>query len=791
MLHNFRRTRNKLLGQVSGDKKPVFGVGEWHINIAQHNFVLHNVLCMPDNPTCTLSTGALKMLEGFEVTSHDALTKLHLVTSSGVDMKFETRQGTMKNINGLDYVPLITILPSQSNFVSLAPNLQSHPDDGGYMSANAASVNLRRSQRIRRPPAKLRQSPSNLLPSSSPSNPPPTIIIHHQNSSDDPSETSSINSPYLTKPTRIPSSPSPSPSHPPAPKPLAQSTSPIHSINNIVTHLKFGCRNMKNIIHMAKHKSIDKLPTHLHEFHHTCPICLKCKFTKIPRNPPLPTNMLKPGQMLQLDFAFLNQQSIRGFTSYLSCDCVHTKYSFRFCTRSKRAPVDIIRWIVETLRKQGKPVNYIRFDEGGELARNCEIPKMLTEEYQIVMQTTGGYASHLNGITERGHRTDADSIRSSLYAAGLSDEYWCFALMHSNFISRRWCRYPDSTTPYEKWNQRKPSFSKMHIFGATIYVSDHEAKKLDAKATTGLFLGYGASTAVMYYFDPIKRTIKRAHHAKVDNLQVGGNELTPGSRLIQKHANIANINLPDHLLTISRIASPFKYETLFSYNVSISKTGPLGLNLENDKVFGLPIINSMDEDSPFKQGCKKILQKNSWIVGIHHDEPITIDRFLEYIEYLRKNEVLTFQITLTKRVTPGATNYAMYRNYFDNFRPIAAKATFITPETKYAVQVPTKPITPKTWNDVINSDFKDLWYKAVYERYDKNHNVGLLSIPVPATEVPSNSVILRAVSAFKIKNTSHPNIYDFYFRMCADGSKQIKGLHFDESHSPPPQYGLY
>ena len=493
MLHNFRRTQH-----VSGDKKPVFGVGEWHINIAQHNLVLHNVLCMPDNPTCTLSTGALKMLDGFDLTSHDALAKLHLVNSIGVDIQFETKNGSMKNINGLDYIPLITIIPSQTNFVSQAPNLQAHPDDGGYISANAANVNLRRSQRIRRPPLKLRHHPSTIHPSTPPTapplqdprpdapplqTPPPAIIIRHQTSSDVPSETSSINSPYLTKPIHsttpdhsLHTSPPLSPSPPPSPKPIVQAKPSIHSLNNIITHLKFGCRNMKNIVHMAKYKSIDKLPTHLHEFHHSCPICLKCKFTKIPRNPPIPTNMLKPGQMLQLDFAFINHPSIRGFTSYLSCDCVYTKYSFRFCTRSKRAPVDIIRWIIETLRKQDKPVNYIRFDEGGELARNCEIPKMLTEEYQIIMQTTGGYASHLNGITERGHRTDADSIRSSLYASGLSDEYWCFALMHSNFISRRWCRYPDTTTPYEKWNKRKPSFSKMHIFRATIYVSNQEAK---------------------------------------------------------------------------------------------------------------------------------------------------------------------------------------------------------------------------------------------------------------------------------------------------------------------------
>jgi len=97
------------------------------------------------------------------------------------------------------------------------------------------------------------------------------------------------------------------------------------------------------------------------------------------------------------------------------------------------------------------------------------------------------------------------------------------------------------------------------------------------------------------------------------------------------------------------------------------------------------------------------------------------------------------------------------------------------------------PPTPKSWGDIIHSDVKDLWYKAVYERYDKNHQVGHLSVPIPETDAPPDAIVLRAVSAFKIKKTSQPNIFDIYFRMCADGSKQIKGLvHFNESHSPTP-----
>ena len=48
--------------------------------------------------------------------------------------------------------------------------------------------------------------------------------------------------------------------------------------------------------------------------------------------------------------------------------------------------------------------------------------------------------------------------------------------------------------------------------------------------------------------------------------------------------------------------------------------------------------------------------------------------------------------------------------------------------------------------------------------------------------------ILQAVSTFKIKDTDTKNVYDFYYRLCANGSNMTKGKDFNESHSP---VGLY
>jgi len=136
--------------------------------------------------------------------------------------------------------------------------------------------------------------------------------------------------------TNFPESVSPNHESPtPSSNPIVNPTHTSPHIESVLAQLKFGCRNVRNIINMRKNKSLTNLPPHLKELPHQCPICLKCKLTRLPRNPPLPVSTLRPGQMLQMDFAFMNVESARGFASYLSCDCVN--YSFRFCTRQLRS----------------------------------------------------------------------------------------------------------------------------------------------------------------------------------------------------------------------------------------------------------------------------------------------------------------------------------------------------------------------------------------------------------------------------------------------------------------------
>ena len=404
------------------------------------------------------------------------------------------------------------------------------------------------------------------------------------------------------------------------------------------------------------------------------------------------------------------------------------------------------------------------------------------------MESTGEYSSDLLGRDERQHRTLGEMVRSMLYISNLEAKYWCFAIMYAVYIKRRWCNYPHTLTPYELWFKKKPSFNDVHIFGAPVTIVPDEAKKEDGKNKIGFFLGFASTSAVVLYQDIDTKSFSRARHGRVNDffmLSLTHPEFEcPGLKLIQATLNntgIPTFTNPPAILAYAR--GPFDDDQPFTYSVSLPKSGPLGLDLFDDEIFGIPLIVSMHQNSNFRKNCKTKLHQNAWIVSIHQEEPITIDRFLDYVTYLRKNDVLNVQLTLVKKVSSTHTKYQEFRSQFDSFRPIVATATInVLPTVKYAVQLPTKPPAPKDWRDVNPSPLREYWIKALYERYLKNHNVGLLSAPVLRRLLPKEAIILRSVSTFKVKATELPDIWDLYFRVCADGAKMVQGIHFLFSH---------
>ena len=78
---------------------------------------------------------------------------------------------------------------------------------------------------------------------------------------------------------------------------------------------RFGHVSIIRLKRMARKGLIEGLPDNLPELEEPCPICILTKETKIPRGPTTDISKFAPGFMLQIDFSFLNVETIRRFTS--------------------------------------------------------------------------------------------------------------------------------------------------------------------------------------------------------------------------------------------------------------------------------------------------------------------------------------------------------------------------------------------------------------------------------------------------------------------------------------------
>ena len=103
-------------------------------------------------------------------------------------------------------------------------------------------------------------------------------------------------------------------------------------------------------------------------------------------------------------------------------------------------------------------MKYIRVDEDGALSRSEEFCKVVRNS-NIVLHTTGGYASNKNGKA------------ASIVGANLSIDFWCFALQHANHSIRNLSLcYDKAKTAREVWSNKKPHWKDFRIPFCHVYI---------------------------------------------------------------------------------------------------------------------------------------------------------------------------------------------------------------------------------------------------------------------------------------------------------------------------------
>ena len=310
-------------------------------------------------------------------------------------------------------------------------------------------------------------------------------------------------------------------------------------------HICYAHRKLTSIQDMIKKGYVDGIPknTELVPLPFRCPVCDAATATKIPRGKVKDFSKTPIGTVFHMDFTFFNVISTRGFSSALALVEGTSRRLWFFPTISKNPPIDLCIYFFGWLKKGGINVQNLRCDEDGGLARSTELGEMLFKETNIVLQTTGGYASTINGKAERPHRSVKNMIRAPLMGSNSPDEWWCFCGQYSSVIHNNMLNRMTGKPPLEFFDRKTIPITKLFPFGSHVRVmrdlrsrralgartggdtrelDDISISHEDAKKTPtlydGKFVGYSNSTAVALVIKEGERAdeIQRVHHMIVD-----------------------------------------------------------------------------------------------------------------------------------------------------------------------------------------------------------------------------------------------------------------------------------
>ena len=145
-------------------------------------------------------------------------------------------------------------------------------------------------------------------------------------------------------------------------------------LDRTIIHRRSGYAMDEKIDEMAKLEILKDLPKRKSKRYKgaecRCTICWKASTVNLPKGVTLTTENLRPGELIHMDFCFLEEESIRKFTCALVIVDAKVRKMWTFNTPGNKSPLPTIKYFLEQLKQTGRQVLNIRTDPGGELARS-------------------------------------------------------------------------------------------------------------------------------------------------------------------------------------------------------------------------------------------------------------------------------------------------------------------------------------------------------------------------------------------------------------------------------------
>jgi hypothetical protein len=90
----------------------------------------------------------------------------------------------------------------------------------------------------------------------------------------------------------------------------------------------------------------------------------------------------------------------------------------------------IIRWLFSSLLREHRTLAHIRVNEDGALICSPAFCKSIRDEEGLNLETTGGYASYINGKIAHTNRTVVKCVRCFIPKSAQPKQDWCYDAEH-------------------------------------------------------------------------------------------------------------------------------------------------------------------------------------------------------------------------------------------------------------------------------------------------------------------------------------------------------------------------
>lgn len=285
--------------------------------------------------------------------------------------------------------------------------------------------------------------------------------------------------------------PTPKPTKHTAPKPAPIRPQPNCKPAELThkCHLTLNHAPRRALQQMAKHKTIDIIPTQLQQPLPaiTCQPCRHAKLTKAPHEPNKKTYAV--GSYTSTDTCGpITPTSKHGNNHFLN----FIEAQSRFLTVYSLIRRDQVSWftnihmaVINTLN--GAPPHTVRADSAKEFTTNNLIK--LHQLNGTTLKTRTPYQPQENSRAERIILTLMNPTRAALQTANLPDDFWEDALTDATYKYNRMLLSTTGKPPAELWFHNKPKPTQMFIFRVLWHVPVHKPKgKLDSRATIARYM---------------------------------------------------------------------------------------------------------------------------------------------------------------------------------------------------------------------------------------------------------------------------------------------------------------